>query len=62
MKDVEETLARLSQELNALRVAQAKFVRETADLLANLDAENMPSIDTRLSALEAAVATLVAAE
>ncbi len=58
MNNGEETVARLAAELNALRVAQAKFAREMADLLANLDAENMPSIDARLSALEAAVAAL----
>jgi hypothetical protein len=56
--NVEETIARLSAELAALRVAQAKFMRETVDLLSNLDAENMPPIAARLSALEAAVVAL----
>lgn len=56
--NVEETLARLSEELNALRVAQARLARETADLLANLEAENMPSVAARITALEAAVAAI----
>ena len=61
MNGTEETVARLENELNALRVAQLRFSREMTDLLANLDAENMPSIDARITALESAVAALASA-
>lgn len=56
--NVEETIAHLTAELNSLRIAQNRFAREMTDLLANLEAGNMPSIDARLSALEAAVAAI----
>ena len=61
MSGVEETVAQLANDLNALRVAQARLAREMADVLANLDAENMPSIDARIAALESAVAALASA-
>lgn len=47
-----EELAALRRELAAARAENARFRRLVEDLFYNLEAENMPSVDARIAALE----------
>lgn len=47
-----DELSTLRRELAALRTENARLRRRMEDLLYNLDAENMPTVDARIRAIE----------
>ena len=57
-----EEINALRRELAATRIENARFRRTMEDLLYNLEAENMPTVDERISASEKKISLVVGEE
>lgn len=62
MQDEKNPAAQLLSQIEAQRIENARFRRKVEDLLYNLDGENMPTVEKRLSAVEKLLADLVGGE